>query len=176
MEITLKNLNNKRLKIYLAAQGMRVLFVCASLTVGAASHAGELILEDDRATTAQGAPNLKSIEAMRAAAGVASATAATDVPAGEKIMRWDILPTDTRLAVTLERWAKTAGKRLLWDAQSHVIHSSSDSFEGTLSQALERVLSSPAIANSNYPLEVCEYPNQPPVLRVTRKGEQKECK
>jgi hypothetical protein len=89
--------------------------------------------------------------------------------------RWLILPTDGKLAVTFERWATAAGMKLIWDAQQHVMHSSADSFEGTLDQALARVLLSPAIRKSAYPLEACVYPNNPPVLRITRHGDQKEC-
>lgn len=88
------------------------------------------------------------------------------------IKTWNILPTDGRLATSLERWAKSEGMRLIWDAKRHVMLSSSDSFTGTLSEALQRVLSSPAIRQSDYPLEACIYPNNPPVLRVTRLTEQ----
>lgn len=89
--------------------------------------------------------------------------------------RWTILPTDGKLAVTFERWTAAAGMKLIWDAQQHVMHSSADTYEGTLEQALARVLSSSAIRLSAYPLEACVYPNNPPVLRVTRLGDQKEC-
>lgn len=92
------------------------------------------------------------------------------------IKTWNILPTDGRLATSLERWAKSEGMRLIWDAKKHVMLSSSDSFTGTLSEALQRVLSSPAIRQSDYPLEACIYPNNPPVLRITRLTEQaQEC-
>lgn len=89
--------------------------------------------------------------------------------------RWVILPSDGKLAVTFERWATAAGMKLIWDAKQHVMLSSSDSFAGTLEQALTRVLSSSAIRQSTYPLEACIYPNSPPVLRITRLGDQKEC-
>jgi hypothetical protein len=89
--------------------------------------------------------------------------------------RWTILPTDGKLAVTFERWASAAGMKLIWDAQQHVMLSSADTFDGTLEQALSRVLSSSAIRQSAYPLEACVYPNNPPVLRITRLGDQKEC-
>jgi hypothetical protein len=90
----------------------------------------------------------------------------------DNVKTWAILPTDGRLATTLERWAKAEGMRVIWDAKQHVMLSSADSFTGTLSEALQRVLSSPAIRQSAYPLEACIYPNNPPVLRVTRLSEQ----
>lgn len=89
--------------------------------------------------------------------------------------RWAILPTDGKLAVTFERWAASAGMKMIWDAKQHVMLSSSDSFAGTIDQALTRVLSSSAIRQSTYPLEACIYPNSPPVLRITRLGDQKDC-
>ena len=89
---------------------------------------------------------------------------------------WQILPTDGRLATTFERWAKADGMKLVWDAQQHVMLSSSDTFTGTLTEALSRVLTSPAIRLSSFPLEACIYPNNPALLRITRVGDQsQEC-
>lgn len=85
---------------------------------------------------------------------------------------WVILPTDGKLATTFERWAKADGMKLVWDAKQHVMLSSADTFNGTLIEALNRVLGSPAIRLSAYPLEACIYPNDPPVLRITRLGDQ----
>lgn len=87
---------------------------------------------------------------------------------------WRVESSDVRLSTTLERWAKASGYNLIWDAQKQVLLSAKDSFDGTLEQALVRVLSSPAIRKSEYPLEACFYPNQPPVIRITRLGEQAE--
>jgi hypothetical protein len=87
---------------------------------------------------------------------------------------WTVVPSDLRLANTIDRWAKEAGMRLVWDAKKHVLISTSDSFNGTLKDALTRVLGSPAIRKSAYPLEACIYPNTPPVIRITRLGEQAE--
>ena len=102
------------------------------------------------------------------------ATSAASTPQAqvqpEQAKTWTIQPTDGRLAVTLERWAKQDGMRLVWDAQQHVLLSTSDTFKGTLQEALNRVLTSPAIRLSAYPLEACIYPNEPPVLRITRAG------
>jgi hypothetical protein len=129
----------------------------------------------------------RSSSKLAAATQIESATAnssnrikdpsATNTKAGMpgQSQRWTILPTDGKLAVTFERWATAAGMKLIWDAQQHVMLSSSDTFDGTLEQALSRVLSSSAIRQSAYPLEACVYPNNPPVLRITRLGDQKEC-
>lgn len=89
---------------------------------------------------------------------------------------WATLATDGRLAVTFDRWAKTQGMKVVWDAQKHVMLSSADSYTGTFEEAISRALSSPAIRQSDYPLEACIYPNNPPVVRITRLGEQSnEC-
>jgi hypothetical protein len=85
---------------------------------------------------------------------------------------WRVAADDIRLATTLDRWAKQAGYKLIWDAQKHVLLSSADSFTGSFEDALTRVLSSPAIRRSDYPLEACIYPNIPPVVRVTKLGDQ----
>ena len=106
----------------------------------------------------------------------ASAAALRVRTPGATIRTWTILPTDGRLSITFERWAKADGMKLVWDAQQHVMLSSSDSFTGTLTEALTRVMTSPAIRLSPYPLEACIYPNNPPLLRITRAGEQSlEC-
>jgi hypothetical protein len=96
------------------------------------------------------------------------------VPPVVNTKTWRIEPTDGRLANSFDRWARADGMRLVWDARQHIAISAGDSFEGTLQDALKRVLSSPAIRNT-YPLEVCFYPNNPPVMRVTELGEQKGC-
>jgi hypothetical protein len=89
--------------------------------------------------------------------------------------RWQILASDVRLDNTLNRWASVAGMRMLWDAKQHVMLSAEDTFVGSFEQALERVLSSPAIRLSDYPLQACVYPNSPPLLRITRLGDQSDC-
>jgi hypothetical protein len=99
-----------------------------------------------------------------------------EAPPVRPLKTWSIRATDGRLATTFERWAKAENMKLVWDAQQHVMLSSSDTFTGTLTEALNRVLSSPAIRLSSYPLEACIYPNDPPLLRITRVGEQSlEC-
>jgi hypothetical protein len=100
------------------------------------------------------------------------ATRAVPAPATSSPSTWKISSDDIRLATTLDRWAKQAGFKLIWDAQKHVLLSSADSFTGTFEEALTRVLSSPAIRRSDYPLEACIYPNNPPVVRITKLGDQ----
>jgi hypothetical protein len=94
------------------------------------------------------------------------------LPSAKAVRAWAVRPTDTRLATTLERWTKAAGMKLVWDARQHVIISSEDNFEGTFEEGLARVLLSPGIRQSSYPLEACIYPNVPPVVRITRFGDQ----
>ena len=90
---------------------------------------------------------------------------------------WEIKLQDINLANTMQRWAKDAGWRIRWDARKHVMVEAPDQIRGTFESALQTVLEAPGIAASAYPLEVCFYPNTPPLARVTRKGEQdKECK
>jgi hypothetical protein len=121
-------------------------------------------------------PNQTVLGAATQSTGLpAASTPAPPVP-GAINRTWQILPTDGRLATTFERWAKADGMKLVWDAQQHVMLSSSDTFTGTLTEALSRVLTSPAIRLSSFPLEACIYPNNPALLRITRVGDQsQEC-
>ena len=98
------------------------------------------------------------------------------VPA-QKDGTWDIRLHDINLANTFQRWAASAGWRVRWDARKHVMIEAPDQIGGTFEDAVRTVLEAPGIAASAYPLEVCFYPNTPPVARITLKGDQdKECK
>lgn len=89
---------------------------------------------------------------------------------------WTVDTKDVNLANTFQRWAAVAGWKVRWDAQKHVMLEAPDTFSGTFEDAVAAQLSSPGIAMSSYPLEVCFYPNTPPLARITRKGDQaKEC-
>lgn len=91
--------------------------------------------------------------------------------------KWAVETRDVNLANTFQRWAGQAGWRVRWDAQKHVMVEAPDTFTGSFEEAVEAQLSSPGIALSAYPLEVCFYPNTPPLARITRKGDQtQECK
>jgi hypothetical protein len=85
---------------------------------------------------------------------------------------WDIHLNDHDLATVFERWSQVVGMKLIWDARQHFLVAAADQYTGRFEDALARVLSSPSIRNSPYPLEACIYSNNPPVLRITRMGEQ----
>ena len=88
---------------------------------------------------------------------------------------WQVELKDITLANTFARWADTANYRVRWDADKNVLVDAPDKIYGTFEDALTAVLSSPGITQGAYPLEVCFYTNNPPLARVTRKGEQKDC-
>lgn len=88
------------------------------------------------------------------------------------VQTWTIEATDVRLVDAFSRWAKKSNVQLRWDAARHVEIGAIDTYEGDLTQAMISALSSPSIANSDFPLEVCFYPNRPALARVTRRGEQ----
>jgi hypothetical protein len=90
--------------------------------------------------------------------------------------RWSVLVQDITLERTLRRWGALAGVRLKWDAQRNFLIGAPDTIEGTFETALKTVLDSAGIRQSDYPLEACIYANDPPLVRVTRQGEQaREC-
>ena len=93
-------------------------------------------------------------------------------PAAERI--WDIRLSDLRLDRALQRWAQTAGYSFRWDADRYVVIGANARFTGPLEKALEAVLATPGIRASSYPLEACIYANQPPLIRITRMGDQGE--
>lgn len=90
---------------------------------------------------------------------------------------WDVRSDDLNLANLFARWGKEAGYVVRWDARKNAMVEGPDRIAGSFEDALTFVLSGPGIASSAYPLEVCFYPNTPPLARITRKGDQdKECK
>ena len=91
--------------------------------------------------------------------------------------RFRVELSDVRLANAMKRWADETGVRLRWDAERHVLIGAQEVIEASSAfDAIARVLATSGIANSDYPLEVCEYPNTPRLLRITRQGEQaKDC-
>ena len=89
---------------------------------------------------------------------------------------WSVLVQDITLARTLERWGAQAGYRVKWDAQRNFLIGAPDSVDGTFESALKAILNSAGIRQSDYPLEACIYANTPPLVRITRQGEQaREC-
>jgi hypothetical protein len=95
---------------------------------------------------------------------------------GEAATQWKVLVQDITLERTLQRWGVQAGVRLKWDAQRNFLIGAPDTIEGTFETALKTVLDSAGIRQSDYPLEACIYANDPPLVRITRRGEQsREC-
>lgn len=89
---------------------------------------------------------------------------------------WSMDIRDVTYFSAFSRWAKEANYQIRWDAPSHFYIGAIDTYQGTFEEAIEAALGNPAIANSRLPLEVCFYPNTPPLARITRKGEQElEC-
>lgn len=109
--------------------------------------------------------------------GKAASTASSQMQRPRDGAVWDIRLQDLNLANTFQRWSVAAGWRVRWDARKNVMIEAPDQLHGSFEDAIRQVLESPGIAYSAYPLEVCFYPNTPPLARVTLKGEQdKECK
>ena len=142
-----------------------VVFACAVLAcVHGLAHATEPL-------QAVAASWHASAEAVLPVAPYASAVAADPTPA-----RWSVLVQDITLARTLERWGAQAGYRVKWDAQRNFLIGAPDVVEGTFETALKILLNSAGIRQSDYPLEACIYANTPPLVRITRQGEQaREC-
>ena len=89
---------------------------------------------------------------------------------------WSVLVQDITLARTLERWGAQAGYRVKWDAQRNFLIGAPDTLDGSFETALKAILNSAGIRQSDYPLEACIYANTPPLVRITRQGEQaREC-
>lgn len=98
------------------------------------------------------------------------------VPAPANAARWEVRTGDVTLSRTVERWAQAAGHKLKWDAARNFLIGASDVYVGSFEGALEHLLSSPGIRHSDFPLEACIYANVPPLVRITRQGEQSgEC-
>ncbi len=90
---------------------------------------------------------------------------------------WVLALEDERIDVALMRWTQQAGYAFRWDADRHFPIAAPTRFEGTYESALTRLLMSPGILNSSYPLEACIYANTPPLVRITRMGDQsQECR
>lgn len=101
---------------------------------------------------------------------------ATQSPQPSPQASWDIQLSDITIANTFQRWSKQSGFKVKWDASKNILVGAPDTVTGSFEQAVAKVLASPGIRNGDFPLEVCFYPNTPPLARITRRGEQeKEC-
>jgi hypothetical protein len=90
--------------------------------------------------------------------------------------QWEVLLSDVTLDKTFERWARAAGYRVKWDAAKNFLVEAHETFHGDFESAVWDALATPGIIYSDYPLEGCVYPNSPPLMRITRRGEQvREC-
>jgi hypothetical protein len=102
---------------------------------------------------------------------------ATAQPAPLPSQSWEIDLKDIHLGNTFARWGKKLGWSVLWDAPKHIMIEATNIFTGSLPEAIDQVLRSPGIAAGAFPLEACIYPNTPPLVRITLKGEQSnDCK
>lgn len=103
-------------------------------------------------------------------------TKAVSAPVAVPSLQWSLKAADVNYAGAIQRWAEHAGYQVRWDANKHFFIEAENTFVGTFEEAVTAVLSNPAVAYSSYPLEVCFYPNTPPLARITRRGDQvKEC-
>ena len=93
------------------------------------------------------------------------------------LIPYEIRLSDIKISTSMNRWAAENNVRIRWDADKHVLVGAPMTFRASnILDAISQALSTPGIRNSDYPLEVCEYPNTPPLLRITRQGEQtKDC-
>lgn len=98
--------------------------------------------------------------------------AATEYAKTEADRVWRVLVGDARIDRSIERWAREAGYSFRWDADRHFLVSASSEFTGTIESAVNELLSTSGIRHSDYPLEACIYSNSPPLLRITRLGDQ----
>lgn len=154
-----------------ALVAMALLAASASSLAAGPSKAKTVIDEPDIVIGGGGSSRAMSLGTPRSV----SVVAAPVINASAQV--WTVETRDVNLANTFQRWAASAGWKVRWDAAKHVMLEAPDSFTGSFEDAVAAQLSSPGIAMSGYPLEVCFYPNTPPLARITRKGDQlKECK
>jgi hypothetical protein len=159
---------------------MRTLFISAAVGTALTVAAFSAYAQQPFAPAAPAVPppvvRETSAPALPAARVAANTAAAGQLPVAE-IKQYDVYVSDVRLAVSLQRWAAQDGVRLRWDADKHLLITAPMAFQARSAfDAITQVLSTSGIRLGPYPLEVCEYPNTPPLLRVTRQGDQvKDC-
>lgn len=109
--------------------------------------------------------------------GVPGPTGSPGVDSPVDLRSYEIKLSDIKISTSMNRWAAENNVRIRWDADKHVLVGAPMVFRSAnILDAISQALSTPGIKNSDYPLEVCEYPNNPPLLRITRQGEQtKDC-
>lgn len=109
------------------------------------------------------------------AGGATAASAGGRSPVIDSL--WTLKLSDERIDLALARWSREIGYEFRWDADRFFPIAAPTAFEGSFEAAIRLVLMSPGIRNSVYPLEACIYANTPPLLRITRLGDQsQECR
>jgi Toxin co-regulated pilus biosynthesis protein Q len=139
-------------------------------------YAGNLIV-------APATPVVTATASSTSTAAVAAAMSATTAASKAELAAkpasltktWQVEVRDVTLANTFTRWAEAAGQKVRWDVDKNVLVEAPDTLSGTLEEVITAVLSSSGISHGPLPLEVCFYTNNPPLARITRRGEQ-ECK
>jgi Toxin co-regulated pilus biosynthesis protein Q len=118
------------------------------------------------------APVIAPMPTSQVAAPVAPAPAPVATQQMAAGQRWQVRIDDIKLENTLKRWAQQANYQLIWDTDREVLIPASDEFIGSFEDAIDRLLQSPAIRKSEHPLEAVIYSNNPPLVRITRLGDQ----
>lgn len=123
-------------------------------------------------------PGMPVYEWLSKASGQKDSSQVAQPEASAKAVRsWALNLDDVRLDRAFSRWAKAAGYSFRWDADRYLLIAAPTLFEGEFVDAVQQVLESPGILYSEYPLEACIYANNPPLLRITRLGDQtQECR
>lgn len=143
----------------------------------AARHALNLTLSGRKVLVTRFQPTAVAAATGGPATAPAAPASAPAVAPPPPLKNYEVRLNDIKLATAMQRWAGDAGVRVRWDADRHVLISAPMTFRGgDVMEAITQALSTPGIRNSDYPLEVCEYPNVPRLLRITRQGDQaKDC-
>lgn len=150
---------------------MLPLFMAACFTTSASAI--ELVNKPYAATPKASPAEIKSGLEKQPAETTAQSTY---VPTAKPTQVWSMEAKDVNYFGVFTRWAEKAGYQVRWDAGKHFFVEAVSTFNGSFEDVVTEVLNNPAVAHSKYPLEVCFYPNTPPLARITRKGEQeKEC-
>ncbi len=155
------------------------LFVAGVVWPAGAAHASEARAIDPAGGLAAALPVRPYAGAVPAVAPAVTPAVVPAAGGGSPLppLRWEVRTQDITLSHTLERWAADAGYRVKWDAARNFLIGAPDAYEGSFEVALQAVLGSAGIRESDYPLEACVYANHPPLVRITRQGEQaKECR
>ncbi len=148
----------------------------AAVTEIAARYGVNLVISDASIEISRPA-QIPAPQAAPAVPQVTAVASAGQPPAPPPKRAFEVRLSDVKLATAFDRWARANNVSVRWDADKHVLVEAQMTFMATdVFDAISQALATPGIQDSEYPLEVCEYPNTPLLLRVTRQGEQiKDC-